>query len=178
MEKFFKASISKTMMSAGLAFSLLLLGIGGMLLALGITAWNGGDRAAVIPILGGLMSLLIWGICLLFIPHGYQLTTTALIVRRWGPKVVIPLGEIRELRRITLSKVLRTCGVGGMFGCWGQFTTYDNTLGFHDFTAYLTRNDTEVVIFRKKGEPVVLSPDQPETFIAAVMERIGPKGNS
>jgi hypothetical protein len=175
METYFKTTPSKSMTIAGWGCTLLLLGIGGLLLGLGLFHFfKNGERAAILGILGGLQAFLILVGFLLFRPLGYRLTPTALVVRRWGPKVTIPLAEIREARRIKLTKVLRTCGVGGFFGGWGQFSTDDRSNGFGNFTAYLTRNDTEVAIYRKKGEPIVLSPDQPEAFIAALMERIDP----
>lgn len=172
MDTMFKASIGLTMMIAGLFISAFLLGMGGFMICIGITAWGTNGGAPGVLIGAGLLLIFLCLVILPFVPRGYRLTSTALIVCRWGPKVVIPLAEIRELRRVKLTKVNKGGGVKGFFGEWGPLWTADLSNGFGNFTGYITRNDTEVAIYRNKGEVIVLSPDQPDEFIRAVMERL------
>lgn len=171
MDAIFTASPSDRMEFDGFVFSVILLGSGGASIGVGIMNWGQGLETFVM--VGPGLICLLWFLRLLFcIPRNYQLTPAAIVVWRWGPKVVIPLAEIRELRRVKLTKIISIGGVDGFFGRWGQFRTSDKSNGFGNFLAYITRNDTQVAIYRKKGDVVVLSPDQPEEFMGAVSKRL------
>lgn len=143
-----------------------------MFVAIGQNERGTNANTAAMMFGSGTMLLLFLIGMLLYVPRHYRLGTTALAVWRWGPKVLIPLVQVREVRRVKLSRVRRSCGVGGFFGAWGRFCTGDKTNGFADFTAYVTRSDTQVALFRKDGTVVVLSPDDPDAFIKAVTARL------
>ncbi len=99
-----------------------------------------------------------------FAPLRYVITDKNIIIRRFGPDIKIPLenlADIRTIERKELRKCIRVCGCGGMFGCMGLF--YSKTLGF--FRASITNSRQLVVIYRTKGRPFLISPDDREGFV-------------
>ena len=66
--------------------------------------------------------------------------------------------------RCRCSKALRTCGNGGLFSFTGFY--WSKRLG--PFRAYVT-NHRHCVVLRLAGKTVVMSPDDPEAFMRALL---------
>ena len=63
----------------------------------------------------------------------------------------------------------RTLGIGGPFAFVGRY--WSRRLG--GFTAYATDRSRSVVMLRWPGRTVVVTPDDPGTFVAAVEAAAG-----
>lgn len=141
--------------------------------AAGVTG-GAGPRAAVAMIVA-LAGLLVAGIVaavLGFAPVAARVDGEAVVVeRRWFGAVAIPLAEVRqaELLAPALRRGwIRTAGTslpGGV--AYGSFSSRD--LG--DFRLYAWRPGP-LVRLDTTGGPVVLSPDEPEAFVAEVRARL------
>jgi hypothetical protein len=94
-----------------------------------------------------------------------------LIERRWAEPVVLPLAEVREaapLRPEQARGWRRVNGVGGLGNAsYGAFSS--TALG--PFTLYAWRRGPYVRLETDHG-PVVLTPDDPEDFVAEVRARL------
>ena len=99
-------------------------------------------------------------------PRGYEIAERSIIVRRLIGRVRIPLDDIRELRaanRDDFRGCIRLWGNGGFFGYYGLFRT--SKLG--KCTWYVT-NRANAIVLINAAKTVVLSPDNVESFLAAV----------
>lgn len=99
-------------------------------------------------------------------PRGYEIAERSIIVRRLIGPVRIPLDDIRELRAATRDDFrgcIRLWGNGGFFGYYGLFRT--SKLG--KCTWYVTRRANAIVLITA-AKTVVLSPDDIESFLAAI----------
>jgi hypothetical protein len=72
--------------------------------------------------------------------------------------------EMRILRDIDLGRMVRRFGVGGLFGSFGWFRS--EYMG--DVDAYVTRRGGLVYIRLKNRRPLLLTPVEPERFLAAL----------
>ncbi len=105
----------------------------------------------------------------LLAPTGYELRPAALTVLRRLLPVSVPLEQIRAVDRLAdgaLAWAFRVWGNGGMFGWYGRF--WNRSLG--PFRLYATRR-TNLVRIDTDRELFVLSPDDPDAFVAAVLQR-------
>ena len=87
----------------------------------------------------------------------------------------IPLGAIREVRRVAkadLGWTMRTCGAGGFLGGFGRF--HSRRLGALD--AYVA-NARDLVLVRLDGpRPLLITPDRADGFVAALRAATGLPG--
>jgi hypothetical protein len=98
--------------------------------------------------------------CYLFAPRGYSIEGNQLIVRRPFSNKVIPIDSIEEIRQVDkneLRGMIRTFGVGGLFGNYGKF--YAPSLG--NFTMYGTQRQNYVLIVTRQKK-MVITPDDLE----------------
>lgn len=103
-----------------------------------------------------------WG----FAPSGYIVDGQTLTVKRPLGDEVIQRAEItaaRMLEEADSEGMSRTGGNGGLFGYYGKFKS--DRLGEHNW--YVTDTARRVVVETRDGA-VVVSPDDPAKFIAAV----------
>ncbi len=106
-----------------------------------------------------------------FAPTGYQLDDDSVLIRRRvGPKVV-RLTAIRGARLMEPEElsgsIPRWPAVGGIFGFFGTFET--PALGKHRWYA---ARDEDLVLLQTTSGPLVLSPDEPDTFVREVNQRL------
>jgi hypothetical protein len=148
----------------------------GLMLVLGAAMMAGAwaaSTAAGGPVLGlwiggaGLMAglPLVWALA----PRGFALEGGELVVERPLWPVRIPLASVRAvtvLPRPGLGWAIRTAGCSGVFGHYGHF--WSRSLG--SFRLYATRRDPLVCVDGDAGR-FVLSPDEPERFVAAVLRQ-------
>jgi hypothetical protein len=110
--------------------------------------------------------LLVVGISYLSSVKHYEVTDSELIIHKPLGKTIFKKSDITSaalIDRKMLRFALRTFGIGGVFGHYGEF--YTGKLG--SMTWYRTRLDNPVMI-HTKNKKIVLSPDEPQKFIAAL----------
>ncbi len=111
----------------------------------------------------------------LFVPRGYAVSDSEVIIRRRIGAVRIPLSLLRAIRRESSTCSFRsvgTFGIGGIYGYFGRF--YSNELGHH--LVYATDSQKAVVI--EADKTYVISPDDPQQFVQAVKTRLEAGGPS
>ena len=105
-------------------------------------------------------------------PRGYAISDGSIVVKRLLGSVRIPLDDIREVRRATPDDFrggIRLFGDGGLFGYYGLFQT--SKLGKSHW--YMTNRANGVVVIGR-DKTYVLSPDNPDEFVAAIRPRQAP----
>lgn len=126
--------------------------------------------ALLIDALIGTIVLVLVGLT----PRRYEIVQRGIVVRRrFGGRLSYPCDTIAsvEVRRPSpLAGSVREGANGGLFGYNGYFSAK----GIGTFEAHASTDETAVVLFRKKGDPVVLSPDDPERFAEELRARLAP----
>ena len=111
--------------------------------------------------------LVLYCLSFAFHPTAYKVTQDVLIICRPIWNVEIKRTDIQSIALVNkkdLSGAIRTFGVGGVFGYYGCFANY--TLG--SMTWYATRKDNAVLITTIKNKKIVVTPNEPSAFIAAL----------
>jgi len=109
--------------------------------------------------------LLFYFITYGFSTKSYQLTPEEVIIRRLLGNVKIKRSEILSVEIIEKDQMgwlIRTFGVGGLFGYWGRFSS--STLG--SMTWYATRKNRIILIKTINNKRIVITPDEMEQFVA------------
>jgi hypothetical protein len=100
-------------------------------------------------------------------PAGYAVGSGDLAVLRRGTRpLLFPLRTLLAARPTAMPRSLRLLGSGGMFGWWGRFTNRD----WGRFKAYAT-DRRRGVLLEWPGFKLFVSPEDPEAFCRAVLER-------
>lgn len=110
----------------------------------------------------------------LYAPKSYQITQTALIIIRPVKNKKILFSEITQVQVLERGKQgfnIRTFGVGGLFGYFGRF--YASKLG--SFRLYGSRRNHQILLEGKKGEKIVITPD--DLGLTAVLKEKIEKNN-
>ena len=118
-----------------------------------------------IPIYTTVALLLIYFIAFAFSPIHYQLSADKLIIHRFFKDVIIDRTQIKTVELLDKEKIswaIRTFGVGGLFGYYGKFA--NAKLG--SMTWYATRKDRTVLVSTMNNKKIILTPDEPERFVA------------
>jgi uncharacterized membrane protein len=116
---------------------------------------------AILPIV-----ILIFGAA--FAPKNYKITSDNILINRlWVKDIKIPLIEVYSVEpvdyKFAFKRSIRIFGSGGGFGIYGDFSSRN----IKYFKAYMTRRD-KLVMIKTPDKPFILTPDDPESFIAAV----------
>lgn len=96
----------------------------------------------------------------LYHPQKYVLGNFDFYIKRPVKDIVIRVKDINEIRNLDdaeLDGATRTMGVDGFFGYFGSY----NSPKLGDFTMYATRTKKLVVIYTRKGDAYIISPDDP-----------------
>lgn len=123
------------------------------------------DAGRAVPIYTTATLLLIYFIALAFRPINYILTSDNLIIHRLFADVKIQRSQIKSIKLLDKSATgwsIRTFGVGGLFGYYGKFL--NSKLG--SMTWYATRRDVMVLIVTMDNKKIIVTPDDPNKFIA------------
>lgn len=102
----------------------------------------------------------------LFSVTGYTVDAGTVTINRWLYNAKINRADITESRIVSdedMKWTIRTFGVGGLFGYYGRFT--NTNLG--GMTWYATQRGNYVLLVAG-GKKIILTPDEPEAFIAAL----------
>lgn len=159
----YKASLdgfSKSISIIFIAFSLVVLagGLSGQM-------WPVQQGNFVICLVAAFMLLLAFAMYL-FSPRAYAIEGKDVVIHRRAGRKRIPAADIIRLRMPDakeLSWPVRTFGNGGLFGYTGRY--YTRHIGYMIW--YCTRRDRQLVVERNFKLPVILSPDNPGTFLHA-----------
>lgn len=114
-----------------------------------------------------ILLLLAYLFTFLLRPLHYTITDTALIIQRPLSSKKIARADIEALELFIngeLNWAIRTFGVGGLFGYFGRF--FKGSIG--SMTWYATRRNKAVLIRTKKGDRIVVTPDDYEGFVTAL----------
>lgn len=123
------------------------------------------DQERLGPIFVNTGLLLIYFGVFAFRPINYRLTDEQLIIHRMSGDVKIERSQINSLQLLEKKKLqgtIRTFGVGGLFGYYGKFAS--TKLG--RMTWYATRMDKAILIETIANRKIIVTPDEPEKFIA------------
>ena len=158
--KTFKTSLDTNafLITIGVAFLFV------MIIAVQFSHW---DRSGAGKYFSVILLSLIYFFAYLFKPVNYKITNEELIIYRHVKSVHIPRKNIvsaESVDREMISWSLRTMGVGGLFGYYGRFMNY--RIG--NMIWYATRKDRAVLIRTIRDEKIILTPDEPEKFLAAL----------
>ena len=96
--------------------------------------------------------------CYLYRPAGYMVEEGNLVINRPAGDVKIALSDIVSAKQTTRDEMrftIRTLGVGGLFGYFGQY--YNKAFG--SMTWYVTRRDHMIIIETRQAKKIVISPD-------------------
>ena len=122
------------------------------------------DAGRAIPIYTTTACLMIYFIAFAFRPINYVVTKDELIVRRLFLNVHIKRAEIKSAELIERNKItgsIRTFGVGGLFGYYGNFANF--SLG--RMTWYATRKDKPVLVKTINNKKIIFTPNDPDNFV-------------
>lgn len=115
-----------------------------------------------------LLVLVIW-IGWQIAPKRFDVTDDSLVIVRGWPfrNISVPLREITSVERVKLSMTtMRSFGVGGLFSHSGIF--WNRQIG-RFYAGITSTGDTVLVTAREK---FVISPEDPEQFVADMQSRI------
>lgn len=96
--------------------------------------------------------------CWLYAPQSYSLDSNALTINRPIGKVSIKLSDIKQVRILADNETkgtIRTFGVGGLFGYFGEF--YTPGLGHSTF--YATQRKNIILIVTNSDKKIIITPD-------------------
>lgn len=160
MGEVFKAPWAVSLIVITAVISLLLVGIS-------LTGILTGSRSGVIIVMI-VIPLLILFISALFSVRGYRLVDSTLYIQRlgWDSKIDLQNLTTADVDPQAMKNSRRTWGNGGLFSFSGWF--YNPTIG--TYQAYAT-DPQQAVILRFPERTIVLTPDQPESFVSKVLER-------
>lgn len=117
------------------------------------------------PVLLGGLLITFYG----YKPLGITITTAEVGINRKLAPVSIPYSEISTVQLLEdkdLSGAVRTFGNGGLFGYTGKY--YKNPFG--SMTWYCTQRKNYLLIEKKDGKKIVITPDQPLDLLASLKE--------
>ncbi|OYU93692.1 MAG: hypothetical protein CFE21_19485 [Bacteroidetes bacterium B1(2017)] len=123
------------------------------------------DTGWAVPIITTVTLFLIYFISFAFSPINYEVSAQHLSIHRLLIDVNIDRNQIKSVELLDkeqLAWVIRTFGVGGLFGYYGKFA--NTKLG--SMTWYATRRNKTVLIVTIDNKKIILTPDEPEKFVA------------
>ena len=123
------------------------------------------DAGRAVPIYTTIACVLIYLLAFVFRPITYIMTDDELIIHRLIWNIHIKKSDIKSVELIDKKKIrgsIRLFGVGGLFGYYGRFANFE--LG--SMTWYATRRDRTVLIITLDNKKIILTPDNPGSFVA------------
>lgn len=117
-----------------------------------------------------LLPIVLLGSSAIFIIRGYEIVGDNIEVIRVIGRAKIPIDTIErvEFNPAATDMSMRMMGNGGLYSFSGFFR--NRYLG--SYRAYVTNKMNNVVIYRKSGPPIVVSPGEPAEFIESINSRL------
>ena len=109
-----------------------------------------------------LLSVLV--VSFLISVSSYTIETDNITINKRIGNIVINKSDIQSIKLLSkddLKWTIRTFGVGGLFGYYGKFS--NRKIG--SMTWYVTHRNKTILITTTAGKKILISPDEPETFI-------------
>ena len=160
--RYFKASLDTLAKNLSIVLAVLFANI------IVLHIWLIKDSGKMVSLFVIALLLIIYLSAYLFRPQGYIITDEALIIKRSVSPVTILRSNItstEQLSNNSLSGSIRLFGVGGLFGYFGKFS--NRKLG--TMTWYATRRNSNVVLITTTDQKkIILTPDEPAAFLAAL----------
>lgn len=153
--------------------SILLLGGGAIMLGAAAAAYTWSPLVAVGLAAGALPLPAIVLVTALLGPTGYRVDEQGVLIRRRGPGLLIPAAQIAGVEEPSddaFADAIRLTASGGVFGFWGMWQSRQ----WGRFQAYATRRQGVVVIRRRQGGPLLVTPDRPADFVREARRLYGP----
>jgi hypothetical protein len=125
------------------------------------------DAGRAIPMYTTAACLLIYFIAFAFRPINYVVTKEEIVVRRPILNVHIKRADVKSAELIERNKItgsIRTFGVGGLFGYYGNFANF--SLG--RMTWYATRKDKPVLVKTINDKKIIFTPNDPDKFVSEI----------
>ncbi len=122
------------------------------------------DAGRAVPIYTTVACLLIYLLAFTFRPINYVVTEDEITVRRPIRNVHIKRSDVVSVELVERDKMtglVRTFGIGGLFGYYGYFA--NSTLG--RMIWYATRKDRLVLVNTKDKKKIILTPNDPGKFV-------------
>jgi len=153
----FKASLDSLAKGMSIAILILFLGIGASIVY-NLDSTNPTEIPLWAALLIESIFLAIYLFCYLYAPQAYLVESDKIKIIRPIGKVDIRFNNISSIRLVDKSEIrtlIRTFGVGGLFGYYGYY--YSSSLG--KLILYTTQRKNLLVIEQKVGRKILLSPD-------------------
>lgn len=147
-------------------------GAAGVGIRLGEASGSAAGRVALLAVFVALlvpMGLLVLLAAFRRAPHAFTVGEHGVTVERRAGPVILPLASIRDASPLAPGTALRrVAAVHGLFGYVGEY----EAAGLGRVRLHATR-DAGRVLLRTDGGLVVLTPDDPDAFVADIRRRIG-----
>lgn len=120
------------------------------------------------------LGVLFGAIWLWWRPARFVLGAAGLEVRFPGRQMTVPAGDVTGVRTLAAADFRREfgfalrVGVGGLWGGFGWLWTRRG--GWVEF--YISRTDGFVLVERRDGTPLLLTPEDPEDFVEALRVQV------
>ena len=104
-----------------------------------------------------------------FMIRGYAIENRTLLIRRLGWNTRVSLADLRDAKyqRDAMKGSIRLFGNGGLFSFTGLYRNRE--LGL--YRAFVTDLNRSVVLTFATRKPIVISPDNPDLFVTAILTR-------
>jgi len=119
-----------------------------------------------LPFLSALLLLSI-AFPYLFSPRDFVLIDNHLVIKKVLGKVKIPIEDIEEVKLLKKISGIRVFGSGGLYGYFGYFH-----LGHIGSVKMYAKRRNKLVLISCKSRRIVISPENPEEFVAELESRI------
>lgn len=117
-----------------------------------------------------IVSLLLFSILFIswgFSTTGYEINEHDIIIKRPFGKITYQKSSVKEIEQLLAKEMkfsIRTFGNGGLFGFYGSF--YNKKYG--NMKWFVSNFHQLVLLHMDGGKKILVSPDNPEDFIAAI----------
>ena len=133
-------------------------------------AWAPAPASAVLWAVAGLLALLYVGVWCWARPGEFEVGADALAIVWPARRRRIPRHDIAGARVLAPGEFRREFGLAvrvGVGGLWGGFGwAWTSRAGMLDL--YVSRTDGCVLVERRSGRPLLLTPEQPDEFVRAL----------
>lgn len=168
----YRAPLSKTVRIMTCITNIILLAIFIAFILMGYLQIRSGDIMGWILIATAIISPLA-STAALWAPKSYRIGDSEIYVHKIIGDEKLPIDNIRSIElwdyRDVFRYAIRVFGSGGYYGAFGSFAGGK----LSSFKALVTNDGTLIVLRMKKGEPVVISPENPSEFASELCEKSG-----
>lgn len=155
----YRASLDKTSKTVTVLITILFLFVIGMQITLFAKYHNW------LPLATTILLVCVYIISYVFHPVSYRVEKDNIIVHRLASDIVFSRSDIKNIELLQDAKLkgtIRTFGVGGLFGYFGQFMNHE--MGC--MTWYATKHHTKTVLIElQNNKKIIITPDEPEQFV-------------